>query len=764
MEDDLRLNQAFLDCVGTIVVVLDRCGRICRFNRAAQRISGYRFAEVVGRCPWDVLIPEEAAAEVRRQVLLQPLSRRTIDESAYRHPWLTKDGRRLSIDWYSSLLLDQQEEVEYIVRIGIDVTHQQEQQRRLRDSEARLAEAQRIAKIGSWELDLVNDVLQWSAEVYRIFGVSPDGFNPTWDSFLQRVHPDDRELLHSSYQQSLAMGTPYDLTHRICLADGLVKWVWEQGMTEFDAAGQPLRCVGTVQDITDRMQAENMLLMANRRLWNILNSLFAVVGIISLDGILVDANSIAFELAGMQPQQLLGRPVWETYWWSHSAESRQRIRGALARAAAGEVVRFEAPARVRDDGRIMVDVMFGPLRDEAGKIVEIIGFGVDVTERSRVESLLRDNERSLRMTLDALPAHIAVLDEQGVITMTNQAWKDFANRNGLDWRQVSEGLNYLQVCEAAIGPEGDQARLVASNLRQMLAGELEQFTVKYQCPTPTGRRWFLCHGRPYPDSSRDRAILIHTDITSVEESEKRLEEARNQLAHANRVSTMGEMAAGIAHELNQPLAAIRLYTDSCLAALSRGTISAEQTASQLQQISELSARCGRIIHGLRNMVKRQPRQDTALDFRQIIQAAWQMTANECQVANINRVITLPDTAVPVRGDEIQLQQVVLNLLRNAIEAHPADAASGQIEVQLQCVRDGEALLVVRDHGRGVPNEMTHRLFTPFFTTKLEGMGMGLKISRSILMGYGGRLAWNAEPSGGTSFRVYLPIAQERGDA
>lgn len=624
-------------------------------------------------------------------------------------------------------------------------------------SEARLSEAQRIAKIGNWEMDCPRNRLIWSDELFRIFEVDPGSWSVTLENFLTIVHADDRSAVSKAYEASLRHRNSYEITHRACMPDGRVKWIHERCTSTFDADGRPLRSVGTAQDVTLQKEAEIALLAAYKRLRDILDSLYGFVGLCEIDGTLIETNRGPLEAAELSREEVLGRPFWESYWWSYSGEVQARLRDALRRAAMGEIVRFEVPVRVRDDTLITIDVMFGPLRGIDGQIVNILVFAVDITERKRLEELLRQSEKSIRLTLDAIPAQVAVLDDCGVIILTNQAWKDFATRAGLDWRKVSDGVNYLLVCERAIGQGAEQAKQVAGGIRGVIAGKIEEFLVKYDCFTPEGRRWFLCRVKRFFDGGRECVIVVHADITAVEEAEMQLEEMRSQLAHAGRVATMGEMAAGIAHELNQPLAAISLYAEGCLYSIKKDSLSPEMLHSKLQEIAGLAGRCGKIIRGLREFVTRQPTARSTIDVREVIQASLAIVEHECGRAGLPFRVELPDEPLWINGNAVQIQQVLFNLVRNAIEAQQGSPLkSRQVIISAQRSGTDKIKIAVKDYGFGIPEDTIPHLFEPFFTTKKSGMGMGLKISQSIVEAHGGSIAYRADAGGGMTFMVYLP--------
>jgi PAS domain S-box-containing protein len=270
-----------------------------------------------------------------------------------------------------------------------DITERKWAERALQDEHDRLCEAQRIAKLGNWELDLVTNSLIWSDEIFRIFEIDAARFGASYEAFLAAVHPDDRAAVDTAYHASVADRVSYEVVHRLLMSDGRLKWVREIGQTHYDDGGRPLRSVGTVQDVSAQVQAE-------LRLRNILDGMFAFVGLYDLEGTLIEANRAPIEIAGLQREDVIGKPFWEAYWWSHARDTQDQVRSALARAARGEVVRDDFVVRIGDGRFITIDAVFGPLRDGSGRIDGVVGSGVDITDRKNAEDAARRNLELLR--------------------------------------------------------------------------------------------------------------------------------------------------------------------------------------------------------------------------------------------------------------------------------------------------------------------------------------------------------------------------------
>ena len=250
------LQTAILDQAGALIVVLDREGRIRRFNRACETLTQYVFEEVEGQFAWDLLLPPEERESVQTQAFRPLAEHPQARRNTYTNHWVARDGSQRRIEWSNTVLLDERGDMEFMVCVGIDITEQSTATAALEESEKRLNEAQRIAQVGSWELDLATDQLTWSDETYRLFEVDKASAITPGEAFQKGIHPDDRERVQHAYRYSVETHTPYEAEHRLLMPDGRIKWVNERCETTYDAEGKAIRSTGTVQDITERRMAE----------------------------------------------------------------------------------------------------------------------------------------------------------------------------------------------------------------------------------------------------------------------------------------------------------------------------------------------------------------------------------------------------------------------------------------------------------------------------------------------------------------------------
>jgi PAS domain S-box-containing protein len=253
-------------------------------------------------------------------------------------------------------------------------------------------------------------------------------------------------------------------------------------------------------------------------------------------------------------------------------------------------------------------------------------------------------------------------------------------------------------------------------------------------------------------------ILDRTDVVLAEMEARK---QRERLAHVARLGTMGEMAAGIAHELNQPLAAIANYTQACQRLLAAGDMDPEELGQVLSRVTGQARRAGDVIQRLRAFVRRHTPDRRNRNAAELIHEILPLVEMDCRSHEVDLQLELQEDLPRIQVDGIQLQQVLLNLTRNAVEAMNAcEPETRRLVVRTRAASEDEVEISVADTGPGVPDALLEQLFEPFFTTKPEGMGLGLSLSRSIIEAHGGTLRYDSGPEKGSIFRIGLPTAPE----
>ena len=364
---------------------------------------------------------------------------------------------------------------------------------------------------------------------------------------------------------------------------------------------------------------------------------------------------------------------------------------------------------------------------------------------------LREQRRQLQLNFENAPLGIARCSLEGSLLSVNPALCAVLGRAatdlvGLPIEELFHADDYPRLRQALDRPrhELDASAAVMVRLRHgdgsWVQGVLHWSFVPDETGTPIG--W----------------IAHFEDRTRQLEAEEQARQDRERLAQVGRLHTLGEMAAAIAHEVNQPLTAISSYAQAGRRLLETGLTDAGTLAETLDKVSGQAQRAGDVIRGLRTFVRQRESRSERVDLNSLVREAIALAQADAHFFSVDVEAELEEGIAEVSVDPVQIQQVVLNLIRNAFDALERTDRAEPIVVRTAGDGDGFIQVAVEDRGLGIPGEAAEHLFDPFFTSKPSGLGMGLAISRSIVTGHGGRIWWTPAEGGGTVFRFTLPAA------
>jgi len=383
-----------------------------------------------------------------------------------------------------------------------------------------------------------------------------------------------------------------------------------------------------------------------------------------------------------------------------------------------------------------------------------VGIVEDITERKLAEDKLRASERSLRELTETIPQMLWSADADGANDYCNQRVLDYT---GLSAEEV-RGAGWKKAVH-----QDDVEKMAQAWIAAVSTGKPFQYEYRLLRAADHAYRWCICSALPLRDQE-GRIIKWFgsvVDLHDWKEAQHALQRTQVELARVSRLTTMGELAASIAHEVNQPLTAVTNTSNACLRLLAEHNLEPAVLRRALEAIVADGTRASAVIARIRAFIMKAPAEKNALDINEVIQEVLALTGRELDENRVLLERQLIKALPLVLGDRVQLQQVLLNLIMNGIEAMTAVANRPRLLwVQSRIAESGHVLVAVRDWGIGLGLE-AERVFTPFFTTKANGMGMGLSISRSLVEAHGGRL-W-AEPNSlhGAVFCFTLPVAAGR---
>ena len=359
---------------------------------------------------------------------------------------------------------------------------------------------------------------------------------------------------------------------------------------------------------------------------------------------------------------------------------------------------------------------------------------------------LRVQEKKLRDVVETIPTFAWTSLPDGSV--------DFVNRHWLDYTGLSTEQSVGSGWEAAVHP-ADLKRHKDRARASVATGEPLESEVRFRRADGV-YRWFLLRAVPLRDG-RGKILKWYGTSTDIEDR-KHAEQLQSDLAHINRVTTMGELTASFAHELKQPIAATVTNAKTCMLWLKRDQPDLEEACGAASRIVEDGKRAGDIIERLRSLYKKSPPKRELVDVNEIVQEMVVLLRGEANRYAVSVRADLATELSKLRADRVQLQQVLMNLMLNAIEA--MKDTGGILTVKTQPEQDGRVMISVSDTGMGLPADQADQIFNAFFTTKPQGSGMGLSITRSIVESHGGRV-WATDNSGrGAAFHFSLPAAVE----
>ena len=452
---------------------------------------------------------------------------------------------------------------------------------------------------------------------------------------------------------------------------------------------------------------------------------------------------------------LLGYPLdtwYEPGFWESRVDpddlARIRLSWSLG-STSTSAVENDYRMRAADDRAVWIHEIAAPARGTHGTDV-LEGFLLDYSEQRRSEDLNRAITASL-------PGRVAIVNRDGRIIAVNARWEDpTGERDAFMGERIPVGADYLGADAHGRLAGGEPADEVAPCIRSVLAGESPRFTVEYEWSGPRGRRWYEVFIERL-DRIDGGAIISHLDITARRVAELEAIRLRDEATHIARLGTISELAASLAHDLTQPLAAILSNAQAAARLLDQGALSPAELGDILSDIISDDRRAAGDVARIAGLVRRGDGVVAELDLNALVRDVVRIVASEASVRRVSLVLTLDASAPWVRGDRVRLEQLFLNLLINAVEAAAVQSSGPRMVAVGTTAAAGIAGVVIRDSGPGIRADVRGRVFEPFVTTKPQGLGMGLAIARRIVQAHGGELTLESVENGVVA-RCDLPLA------
>jgi two-component system, cell cycle sensor histidine kinase and response regulator CckA len=744
-----RQKGLILNATSEMVAYYDLDLRVIWANRAAETSVGAAKGALRGRHCYEIWAQRDDACP--NCPVLKARDTREPQETEQETP----DGRCWHVRGFP--IIDEVGKLVALAEFTQDITEQKRAEDRFRRSQAMLARTERIAHIGSWEWEIAADVVTWSEELYRIFGIDPSKPAPTWADHPALYHPEDFECLRHAAERATSDGTPYELELRALRKDGETRICLSRGFAEMGPEGRAVRLFGSFQDITDRKRAEGALRESEERLRLAHKATRDVVwdwDIVNDAQMWNEAGSVVFGWT-----DIVAHPQ-TAGWWAEKIhpEDRDRVDKSFF-----SVVDNPAEDYWHDEYRFLkADGTYAHvidrgyvLRDDQGKALRMIGAMLDITDRKRAEEALRVSEQRFRSITEQTSDVISLTDHEGFIIYVSPSCRQVfdAESEEMVGRHFSD---FLDESAVPVAMEGFQ---------RAIEGRAQSKNLELLMKRKDGSRFYgELNGSAYASESGIGTLVLIRDITERKQAEKEKQRLEEQFQQAQKLEAIGRLAGGVAHDFNNMLGVIIANAESA----EMGIRPDQPVYKNIHEILNASHRAADTVSQLLAFARKQTVSPRILDLDDTISGALKMLRRL-----IGEDITLrwiPGKQVgKVRMDPTQVHQILANLIVNSRDAM-CDGGTVTIQTANKIVDESHAashnglksgdyvMLTISDTGKGMSPEVLESVFDPFFTTKEVGKGTGL----GLPMVYGsvkqndGFIYIYSEPGQGTTVKIYLP--------
>jgi PAS domain S-box-containing protein len=680
-----------------------------------------------------------------------------------------------------------------LLLLSASIQERRKSQETLRHQEEKLGLALAAAQIGIWDMDRASDKGAWSLELKDIFGIKESGSKFSLDTFLSQIYPEDRAATRRIINQASAQCSSFETEFRIVRPDGKLRWVLSKGKALCDNAGRPVRTLGVAIDVTERKLADVLarekaaLYESEARFRQMADAMPQIVWAARADGQVDYVNRKWRDSTGMQE------------WPSGDQmrlpfihpDDRQRYLDQWHQAVAGGQI-FEAEYRIffpRTKTYRWHLARALPVRNEDGKPVHWYGTSTDIDAQKCAEhaqQAIREDlehrvaERTVELihANDELKSEIEGRKKAVEAERISEARFSKVFRLSPDAMCISSGIQgtILDVNERwqtlfgyerdeVIGNTAQQLNLYASekNLATLLDRNREWGFIRDLDVEMRDKEGHILDtvisGGKIDIDDESCFITILRDVTEQRRAENEVQTQREQLTHLTRVVVLGELSGALAHELNQPLAAILTNAQAARRFMSRQPVDLNEIREILDDIVDEDKRAGEVIRRLRALFMKGEPKMQPLEINELVREALELTHSDLIERKVPVTLQLGSGPGVVQGDRVQLQQVLLNLIVNACEAMSGrPPETRRLNLATDSDVNGNVQLTVTDTGSGIAPDVSDKMFESFFTTKAHGMGFGLSISHAIIAEHGGRIGAENNPGGGATFRISLPAA------
>ena len=733
------------------IVFQDAQGRILSANRAAERILGLSLAQMQGRTSMDPrwqAIHEDgtpflgdthpAMAALRTGRAVENAIMGILSQDQVAATWISISAE--------PLFLPGQEGPFQVCTTFVDITERKQAEGRLKRTLEHLELGHEAAKAGAWEWDLKTGENHWFDTLWELYGLDPDQVAPSYEAWVQVLHPEDRSAALAYVEAAVAKGADLDFEWRVVHPDGEVRWLLSRGHPMRDAEGSISRYLGIVLDITERKLAEARAQTSRTELHAALASMTDAVFISDAEARFIDFNEAFATFHRFPNKAACARTLAEypDFLEVYGLDGQLRpveqwVVPQALRGASGSNVEYTL--RRKDTGETWVgSYSFGPIRDPAGRIVGSVVTARDVTASKAVEQALREGEERFRTAFEASPDAVMIREVDGCFLEANAVALDRYGYTRDEFRR----LRPEDLVPAFL--RNEVPLRVAESLRTGLPADwVHQAKDGRLIPVELLLRKFTLGGRSCIYASA-------RDISERKQAQEEQAKLQAQLQQAQKLESLGILAGGVAHDMNNVLGAI----------LAMATVHQHKAAADsalhrdMDTIIQACQRGGSLAKGLLGFARKNLSEEREVDLNTVVREGVSLLS-QTTLQRVQLVTDLEEPACCVKGDPASLSHALMNLCVNAVDAMPD---SGTLLIRAR--REGaKAVLEVADTGLGMPPEVLEKALDPFFTTKPpgKGTGLGLPIVYGTVKAHRGKINIRSEPGQGTTVRIELPASE-----
>ena len=565
---------------------------------------------------------------------------------------------------------------------------------------------QELAHIGLWEFDLTTKTLTWSNEIYNIFEMDNKTFIPTYEDFFKIVHPEDKELLENAYLNSLKTKERFKISHRLLMNDGRVKYVEESGNTLFDEKGNPLISRGTIQDITELSLAKIETQNEHNKLKAILENIPDLLWIKDANGVYITCNKRFEDFFGAKEKDIINKTDYD--FVDKKLADFFKEHDIKAMNSKKPLSNFEDITFASDGHKEYLQSIKSKVIDSNGNIIGVLGIGRDLTELRDKEVKLTEQQEELQSIYNTTKDGLAIVDMKTNFVKVNKAYCEITG--------LSEEELLGTSCLALSDPQ-DRERVSAIMNEFMQKGVIDNF--EKVCIIKNKRINVTLSASWMPD--KKHILLSMKDITK-----NKLFEEQSKLA------AMGEMIGNIAHQWRQPLSVITTISSNIKLRSEYDQLEDYDIESDMNIIMQQAQYLSKTIDDFRNFI-RNTKDVHKLSLKDTIEKTLSIL-HSAMINNSITIITDLKDDIEIEGYENELIQSFINIINNAKDAVKENVKNDEKFIFIDTKKEDSSLIItIKDNGGGISDNIIHRIFEPYFTTKNKTVGTGIGLSMTYKM-------------------------------